>query len=870
MNHFFNRLILTLALALAGAGVCTAATVTISLNDLQFAVPAGREMIITPKSLVSSNGIVPIFDTVFTNTDAGGSVTLRMMPGTYQVAVQGPPRVTTFSFAVDPTNAFQNAGTNLIASTNNVYPPPGTAWTTAASDARYQPIGSGSGGVGITNAAGIAAANGVTNSTTSLFFNSGSTNSVALSVGEVAAARGFYNLTTPSSPLFYTNATSHYSIVNEDDSVGTGFSWVLVNPSNQRIFGTLDFLTWYQATNANPSTFISIFGTQTNAPTISILNQYAATSVIYVDTQSKKASDPNGQVGNADLPYATVQAACTVAAAMYPTNTTIQVSAGTDNEGFASVPAYLNLPSNCSLIGAGRGITILPYQIYVTGTNNVIANLSCSAIQVNACSNLVLSGIISQGLQDALFLVGNYSITGYDSTFQSPWDAWADYQDSVGGYVNSMTNSTAVFYNCNFINDSTLVGVAGPEPMILGHGKFTMYGGSVQMRAAQPTLTYLFRNAPRATNGLANLYNVSISYTNTLGASILCTNSIGTLVNFYGYSFKTNDVSDPMGHVRFLGNSYSGTFTGNGSGLTNVPALTLSTNGIAGATAGQLLTYRGNGSFGLSNAPAGYTDAQAQAAVGVTNRNGIGLTNLTGANVTGTVPNATASVTAGTATSLVSGASVTNVILSGVFTDILGTAITNVITPSTSRNCFTNFINGVPVSQIWTNGQVEFLNTVTNDGNIYLAGKLLGCNGTSGNYIDLQTSCAASVISFGYTLTVGSQLTYSTGGRASFSISGAAGNSSTFNLITSATTYSFTYYSSPLATTYNEFYIGTNGFLNFQQPVSFTNSIALFPASSYVGVVCTNGVAAYWNSNGVTYHRASAIGSTTFTDTLQP
>lgn len=43
--------------------------------------------------------------------------------------------------------------------------------------------------------------------------------------------------------------------------------------------------------------------------------------------------------------------------------------------------------------------------------------------------------------------------------------------------------------------------------------------------------------------------------------------------------------------------------------------------------------------------------------------------------------------------------------------------------------------------------------------------------------------------------------------------------------------------------------------------------VAVFPS----GIISiTNGLSAYWNSNGFTFHRSSVVGQNTFTDTLQP
>jgi hypothetical protein len=48
------------------------------------------------------------------------------------------------------------------------------------------------------------------------------------------------------------------------------------------------------------------------------------------------------------------------------------------------------------------------------------------------------------------------------------------------------------------------------------------------------------------------------------------------------------------------------------------------------------------------------------------------------------------------------------------------------------------------------------------------------------------------------------------------------------------------------------------------------NGSGLTPIAAYAGPVCTNGLSYFWNSNGTTFHRSSAIGSTTWTEALVP
>ena len=46
-----------------------------------------------------------------------------------------------------------------------------------------------------------------------------------------------------------------------------------------------------------------------------------------------------------------------------------------------------------------------------------------------------------------------------------------------------------------------------------------------------------------------------------------------------------------------------------------------------------------------------------------------------------------------------------------------------------------------------------------------------------------------------------------------------------------------------------------------------TNGYVMPPIATYAGTTISNGLAAFWNSNGVVFLRSSTVGGTTSTDT---
>jgi hypothetical protein len=146
-RRFLRRRWISLIIALVMAAFCrsaaTGALVNIPLETCGFNPATNRNVTLTPLQALGSNTI-PVMDKIQGTTDVNGNWTPTLMPGVYQADVRpvwGAVGTTEFYFYVDPSNAVQDAFTNLLTGTNNTYPPNQYAYSAQASDARYAAIG---------------------------------------------------------------------------------------------------------------------------------------------------------------------------------------------------------------------------------------------------------------------------------------------------------------------------------------------------------------------------------------------------------------------------------------------------------------------------------------------------------------------------------------------------------------------------------------------------------------------------------------------------------------------------------------------------------------------------------------------------------
>jgi hypothetical protein len=198
------KLNLAAILLAAAAWQLRSATVLIPLETCGIAPAAERNVVLTPLQAQGANEI-PVMDKMQTNTDQNGNVWVTLMPGVYQTAVRpawGQVGVTEFYFYVDPSNAVQNAFTNLLTATNNTYPPNQYAYSAQASDARYPILPVTSNDIASINTGqiypSVSGSNGGRASVTS------SNSSVSVSVSESNGSTNF-DLGIPWAPNVVTN-----------------------------------------------------------------------------------------------------------------------------------------------------------------------------------------------------------------------------------------------------------------------------------------------------------------------------------------------------------------------------------------------------------------------------------------------------------------------------------------------------------------------------------------------------------------------------------------------------------------------------------------------------------------------------------------
>ena len=100
-----------------------------------------RSVVVTPLALYPATNHVVAYDRVKFTTGTNGSFTVsNMTAGLYQMEVKAPPDKTLFSFVVATNGtggAVVNVSTILVAATNATCPAQNTAYSMAASDARY-------------------------------------------------------------------------------------------------------------------------------------------------------------------------------------------------------------------------------------------------------------------------------------------------------------------------------------------------------------------------------------------------------------------------------------------------------------------------------------------------------------------------------------------------------------------------------------------------------------------------------------------------------------------------------------------------------------------------------------------------------------
>jgi hypothetical protein len=374
----------------------------------------------------------------------------------------------------------------------------------------------------------------------------------------------------------YTNATKVFGSVND-----TGWYYESGNAPLSSLAGNDD----YSPTGVRPlpgssapTNWISLNGALWEADLYGVgtATGYFATNVTYITNQvtvftnanfinpvgSYIYASPNGNDstairGEPSRPFKTIDAIQTI----IHSSDTVVCSAGSIDNSNATITA-----SGLKICGAGTSATFLNLGSFQDNDN--ISSLTLSNCYFGGCTNVVLNNVNITGLNDCLAPgTGRWNIQVFNSLLTTAYDAWAD--------TTSDTNSFCTMYNCVMLGADkySSSGTAFcPEIVTLGAGRLKMVAGAIINTASTGGANPCCVNANTA-NAYAEFYNVYFQAPNIAGATNwVIYNPSGATMKLYNCVLNTNLIYDPSNKVTiingYLGGNFSGTFTGNGSGLT--------------------------------------------------------------------------------------------------------------------------------------------------------------------------------------------------------------------------------------------------------------------------------------------------------------
>jgi hypothetical protein len=330
------------------------------------------------------------------------------------------------------------------------------------------------------------------------------------------------------------------------------------------------------------------------------------------------------------------------------------------NDG--SVSAQGNITGNY-FIGNGSQLTGIAASYGNANVANFLPTYGGTVLAnlINFTNN---SGIIEQGDQ-RITITGNaqgvntgayFNDTGEADIFANSYVAIATNTtgninptwtfDAVGnlsapGAISAVGNVTANYY---FGNGSQLTGLPATYSNANVATFLANFGSNSISTTGNVTASYFVGNGSLLTSITgANVTGTvaNATYATTAGSAVTVTanaqpniTSVGTLT-----SLSTS------GNITATGNIQGNVFIGNGAGLTNIPG----GNIVGGYGNANVSNFLANG-FGSNTISTTGNISAGNITGGLFTGNGSGLSSITGANVTGTVANATYAVTAGSAT----------------------------------------------------------------------------------------------------------------------------------------------------------------------------------------------------------------------------
>jgi hypothetical protein len=487
-------------------------------------------------------------------------------------------------------------------------------------------------------------------------------------------------------------------------------------------------------------------------------------------------------------------------------------------------------------VGNGRqltGIVVSPGTSIINGSSNVVVNANGNVtvgtagtgnVAVFAPTGVSVTGLISAtGNVTANYFIGNGSLlTGLSAS-----------NVNANALVGTNLSSNVIYSSLQTVGNLSYVNV---DSNVTAGGRFIGSGAGLT-------------NIPGA-----NVTGVVPSATTATTAATVTTaaqpniTSVGTLTS-----------------LTATGNIAGNYFIGNGSLLTGIAASSANANALVGSTlssnvlysslqtVGNLLSLNVNGNVITTGTYIG---------------SGAGLTNISGANVSGTVANATYATIAGTAYS-VSGANVSGTVANATYATTAGSATTattatyantaNAVAGSNVSGTVANAVYAITAGTATTANTAATVTTAAQP-NITLVGTLTSVavagNATAGNILTGGQISAVGNISGNYFIGNGSLLT------------GIAANASAnANALVGSTLSSNVLFSS-LTTVGNLLSVNATG--NITTSDRFVGSgagLTNIPASNISGTVAN---AAYANTAGLATTATAANTAATVTSNAQP
>ena len=348
----------------------------------------------------------------------------------------------------------------------------------------------------------------------------------------------------------------------------------------------------------------------------------------------------------------------------YNNYATVEPSSGNISGG--NISGTGNITGNY-FIGDGSALTNLPVQPGTYGNSNVATFLGAfGSNAISTSGNITGNYFIGNGL--LLTSITGANVTGNVANANSAGVAYTAYSvdgANVSGNVAN-ANSAGIAYTAYSVDGANVSGTVANATSAITAGTVT--------DNAQPNIT-----------SVGTLTSLSVTGNTTSG------------------NLLTAGIVSATGNITTAG-YFVGTFAGNISGNLTVPGantqVIYNNNGNADASAGftfnaatNAMSVSGNTNSG-NILTTGIVSATGNVSANYVIGNGSLLTSLTGANVTGTVANATYATSAGTATSATTAETVTtnaqpNITSTGTLTSLTASGLI-----STTGNVSANYVIG--------------------------------------------------------------------------------------------------------------------------------------------------------------------------------